>query len=467
MATDRLYAGYALRRLRRQQERTQADMAEELEISPSYLNLLERNQRPVTANLLLRLSDRFDIDLRTLTSDAPGGGLAALQTRLQDPIFADLDIDRDELRDWLEAAPLGVEAFARLFDRSAGDPAAHMGRHAPASDSIRSVREAIERWRNHFPSLEDAAQELADQFRLGGGDIYAAIGDRLRVKHQLSLRILPIDVMPFHLRRLDLHARQLQLSELLDHASRTFQAGFQLAQIEMAGEIDALARGADLADQGAQFLFRRHLAGYFAAALMMPYARFLKACEATGYDLELLARRFGVGFEMLAHRLTTLQRVGERGLPFCMIRIDRAGQVSKSFRSDGKSPLVPGAAGCPLWSLHECFERPGTLLRQTVELEDGTRWFTLSRTVSPHARAPQGVNARFAIGLGLEVQHAAELVHARGIDLAQGEATPIGLGCQNCTRRDCPQRSLPTQGIVPRLDSRERGFSPFSPRRSQ
>ncbi|MGC5276148.1 hypothetical protein ACPXAM_23695, partial [Escherichia coli] len=88
------------------------------------------------------------------------------------------------------------------------------------ADPIAEVRREIERWRGHFADLDALAEGLADELRLGAGDLYGAIAERLRVKHQLTIRVLPVDVMPDLLRRTDLHARQLQLSEMLDPASR-------------------------------------------------------------------------------------------------------------------------------------------------------------------------------------------------------------------------------------------------------
>ncbi len=458
MSETKLFAGHAVRRLRRATGLTQAAMATALDVSPSYLNLIERNQRPLTAPILLRLADRFDVDARTLGGTTPGGGVEALRRRLADPLFADLNLDRTALDDWLAAAPDGVEAFARAFDR--------MGSDAPAAaDPIAPVRHEIARWRNHFADLDGAAEALADDLRLGSADLYGAIAERLRVTHQLSLRILPVDVMPAALRRLDLHARQLQLSELLDPASRTFAAAFQLAQLESRAEIDALVAGAGFAAKDAgrasERLYRRHLTSYAAAALMMPYARFVRACEATGYDVELLQRRFGAGFEQVAHRLTTLQRVGARGLPFFMIRIDRAGQASKRYAGASGSPLVEADGRCPLWALHAAFDRPGGLVCQTVMLEDGTRWFTQARTVSPAGGRIGQVRAQFVIGLGLDAKLAAPLAAARGFDLARGEAMPVGLGCRACTRPDCPQRAAPPAARPLVFNERERGVSPF------
>ncbi|OYX37688.1 MULTISPECIES: short-chain fatty acyl-CoA regulator family protein [unclassified Sphingomonas] len=457
MAERKIFAGHAVRRLRRQAALTQSAMAQDLAISPSYLNLVERNQRPLSAALLVKLLDRFDFDPRTLAAAEPGGGEAAMRRRLADPMFADLDIDRSELEEWLAGAPGGAEAFARAFDRlgSGGEVSADGG------DPVAQVRREIERWRNHFPDLDAAAEQLADEMRLGAGDLYGAVADRLRVKHQLSIRVLPVEVMPDMLRRLDLHARQLQLSELLDPASRAFAATFQLAQIEARAEIDALVAGAGFTDRAAERLHRRHLASYFAAAVMMPYARFLRACEATGYDIELLQRRFGAGFEQVAHRLTTLQRVGARGLPFFMVRIDRAGQASKRFSGASNAALAEAEGRCPLWRLHHAFERPGSLTVQLVELQSGDRWLTMARTVTPQGHRYGTIGAEFAVGLGVEAALAGSLAIARGVDLA-GDATPIGLGCRACFRPDCPQRSSPPAGRTLIVNENERRLSPIS-----
>jgi predicted transcriptional regulator/DNA-binding XRE family transcriptional regulator len=458
MVERKLLAGHAVRRLRRREGLTQAAMAEMLTISPSYLNLVEKNQRPVSASLLVKLAETFDFDPRALAAGEPGGGAAAIRRRLADPMFADLEIDRNEVEEWLAGAPGGAEAFARAFDRM-GAGAGPDG--ATATDPIAELRREIERWRGHFADLDAAAEALADELRLGAGDLYGAIAERLRVKHQLTIRILPVDVMPNLLRRTDLHARQLQISETLDAASRTFAAACQLGQIEARALVDALVQGAGFTDRAADRLYRRYLVNYFAAAVMMPYARFLRGCEATGYDLELLKRRFGAGFEQVAHRLTTLQRVGARGLPFFLVRIDRAGQASKRFAGTSGSPLADSEARCPLWAVHAAFDRPGSLTVQLVELEDGGRWLTLSRTVAPQGGRYGGVRAEFAIGLGVAAELAGGLAAARGLDLT-GEATPIGLGCRACGRSDCPQRSAPPAGRALLINERERGVSPFS-----
>ena len=66
MARNPIYMGPRLKRLRRDLGLTQANMAADLEISPSYVALIERNQRPVTADLLLKLATTYRIDIAAL-----------------------------------------------------------------------------------------------------------------------------------------------------------------------------------------------------------------------------------------------------------------------------------------------------------------------------------------------------------------------------------------------------------------
>jgi XRE family transcriptional regulator, fatty acid utilization regulator len=456
MIESKIFAGPAIRRLRRGANLTQAAMASALDISPSYLNLLERGQRPLSAVLIVRLAERFGFDAASLAQDGVPGGVAGMRRRLADPRFADLDIDPGEVEEWLSSAPGIAAAFARLFDNSSTGEGRRAEDEEPAA--LRLARQEIERWSNHFSDLDYQAEALADDLRLANPDLYAAISERLRTQHQMAIRILPAEVTPTLLRRVDLHARQLQLSEMLGPASRTFQAAVLLAQIELRDEIDALVAGAALDDRAAMRLFRRHLGHYAAAAIIMPYGRFLRACEGSGYDLTLLERRFGAGFEQIAHRLTTLQRVGARGLPFFMLRVDRAGQASKRFAGASGSPLVDGGHRCPLWRLHLAFARPSALVADNVELEDGSRWITLARTVDGPVRDPNGRTARFAIVIGVEERLAAPMTAVH--DLPPRNA--VGLGCTRWARTDCVQRAMPPLGRVLQVNERERGVAPFS-----
>jgi transcriptional regulator with XRE-family HTH domain len=113
--TRRLYIGPSLRRLRRDRGLTQADMAADLGVSPSYIALIERNQRPLTAEVLVRLAQTYDLDVSTLTSDGAAGERARLDAALKHPIFADIELAPLETGDISTNFPGFSEAFLRLF----------------------------------------------------------------------------------------------------------------------------------------------------------------------------------------------------------------------------------------------------------------------------------------------------------------------------------------------------------------
>ena len=435
MRSTKLFGGFALRRLRRREGLTQAAMADALDVSASYLNLLERNGRPLSATVLLRLAERFDLDARHFAADEPGGGTDAMLARLRGPATADLAIDRTEVEDWLAAAPATAQAFARLHDRELG------GDGTATERPDLTARRAVARWRNHFPDLDARAEAIADELRLVSGEAGHALADRLRARHQLSVRVLPEDVLPGELQRLDLHARQLQLSELLDPASRSLALALQLARFECADQVEAIVAGAEGLERSAERHLRRTLFGWAAAATLVPYGRLLRAGEATGWDLHRMQRRFGVGFEVLAHRLTSLGRVGERGPPFALLRLDRAGQISQRVAGSSGLPADAFQGLCPLWSATRAIERGGELLCETVERPDGTRWRSAARSVWAPASGAGGMGARFTVALLLDERFAAALGPSWAV---AAEPTPIGPGCVGCPRAGCPQRALPS-----------------------
>jgi len=455
MSDDAIFAGPALRRLRKREGLTQSAMAAQLAISPSYLNLIERNQRPLTARVMVQVVERFDFDPRSLRESESVGGIDGLARRLADQRFAGLSIDRDEIGEVLAMAPHFAAAFAQLYD-TAGEGG------TAGEDPLAASRREIERWRNHFADLDAAAEGLADELRLSRADIGTALVERLRERHQIALRILPREVMPEAIRRLDLHARQLQLSEMLSPASRNFQIAVQLAQLEQRETIRTLAAGGQFQNEDARKLFERHLQGYFAAALIMPYGRFLRACDATGYDFPVLMRRFGVSFEQLAHRLTTLQRVGQRGLPFFMARLDRAGQFSKRFAGASGATFLESEASCPLWHVHRTFERAGEWCVQEIAPDVAEaapdHWLTISRLTEGVAAEGE---AQFAVVVGVEARFAADLALARGHPLRREQAQPIGPGCRGCHIAGCRQRALPPRNARLAFENHQRGVTPF------
>jgi predicted transcriptional regulator len=336
------------------------------------------------------------------------------------------------------------------------------GRDEPArfeANPVERVRDLIEANRNHFPALDAAAETLRDELDAPTHDLMRALAERLRERHGILVRVLPIDVMRDTLRRFDRHRRQLLISELVEGAGRVFQAAFQLALVEAAEPIEDVMERAGERDETVRRLTRISLGNYFSAALMMPYGRFHEAAEALAYDIALLAQRFGASFEQVCHRLTTLQRPTARGVPFFMLRVDHAGNVSKRF-SSGTFPFSKFGGTCPLWNVHASFDTPGRIVTQIIELPDGARYFSVARTVDPRPVPYAQAQPQHAIALGCEMKFAERLVYARGLSLA-AEPTPIGVNCRLCERVNCSQRADPplTRNLM--IDESTRGVSPF------
>ena len=363
MPPSRLYVGPTLRRLRRDRGLTQADMATDLEISPSYIALLERNHRPLTAELLLRLAQTYGLDITTLAAGDGEGETARLQTLLKDPIFTDIDLPAMETGDLVTNFPGITEAFARLYTAyQEGQLAladqgveARMTRGLAVDDTPDPVAESrrfLGARHNNFAALDEAGERLAQQ--VGEHDSMAAY---FKARHGLEVRRLPPEVMVGSTRRLDWHHKAVLLDDEMDNASQRFQLAQQLAYLEMAPAIDAVIAEARFATESGERLTRRALAGYAAAAILLPYSAFARAVEHRRYDVEALARQFGASFEQIAHRLTTLQKPGDARVPFFFIRVDEAGNVSKRLDGAERPPRLPhaetdhhpvaGAAGRP------------------------------------------------------------------------------------------------------------------------
>jgi predicted transcriptional regulator len=201
------------------------------------------------------------------------------------------------------------------------------------------------------------------------------------------------------------------------------------------------------------------MANYFAGAALMPYRAFLAAANEMRHDLERLADRFGASIEQVAHRLSTLQRPGAKGVPFFFVRVDQAGTITKRH-SATRLQFARFGGACPLWNVHRAFETPGHFLRQLAETPDGVRYLCLARDVSKPGGAYLAPVRRYAIGLGCEIAHAAALVYADGLDL-KGRCDPIGISCRICERPDCHQRSVPPLERRLTVNPDQRGILPY------
>ena len=454
-----LYLGPRIKRLRRELGLTQQAMAEDLAISPSYVALLERNQRPLTAPLLLRLARTYKLEVADLAAEEGKGYAQRLAEVVRDPIFADIDLPALEIADLATNFPGVSEALLRLHGAYLREQQALTEQRVPgeeeAADPVAEARRFIARQRNHFPELDARAEALAAEIAEAGGTV-----EFLR-KRGLRVRFLPPQVLVDSIRRYDRHNEQLLIDDTLSAESRAYQLAIHVAYTVMRSDISRIVRAETFASQTAATLVRRALGGYAAAALLMPYDRFARAAESRRYDVEALSRVFGTSFEQTAHRLTTLGRAGQEGVPFFFIRVDEAGNVSK--RLDGAGfPFAAHGGGCPLWSLHWVFRTPGDVVTQWLELPGGERFFSIARTVTAGGGGRDRPRIRRAVALACAAEHAPRLAYGEGLDPRTALATPIGVTCRLCHRAACHARAAPPIGREILPDDYRRAAEPFT-----
>ena len=363
--------GGKLRRLRRERKLSQATMAEQLGISASYLNLLEHNQRPVTVPVLLKLAHRFNIDVQSLTAEDDGRLVSELMEAFADPLFDANDVKVNDLTDLVAASPNLGQALLTLYrayrsGRGNGPPADAPAPSDGEGDEVQAalpseeVSDFIQQRRNHFKELESAAEQLWREHALDIDTLGPQLVDVLARRFAVEVVIRPAGPMDGTLREYNPITRQLLLSEMLPLSSRSFQLAYQLGNLGWRREIDLLASPGKFTSLAADKLARSALANYFAGAVLMPYERILEAARKTRYDVEILQLRFRASFEQICHRLTTLRRAGAEGVPFHLLRVDIAGNISKRFSASGIRSARFGGA-CPRCNVYDAFATPGML----------------------------------------------------------------------------------------------------------
>ena len=465
-ADRKLFLGGRLKRLRFDFNLSQTKMAEDLGVSASYLNHLERNQRPVTAQVLLKLAAAYDIDLRTFTAEAEPSGQADLIEIFAHPLFKDLNLPRREIADLVATSPIAAEAIIRLYrayiERTKREAIeARRPEDEPDLSATDWVRDQIQNHNNYFPMLDTLGEQLFDILKADAHTLEAKALDRLKSLHGIDMRIMPVDIMMMYQRRFDPHRRRLMISETLGPSSRRFAIIYQLGLSEVGPEITRLAESVRAPDLSCARLYKIALLNALAAATLMPYGRFHDAAEANGYDIDLLCSSFRVSYEQAAHRLTTLSRPTQRGVPFFLMRLDSAGNVSKRF-SAGKFPFSRYGGACPRWNIHQAFQTPGRIITQVIATPEGQLYFTLSRTLERPIRGyGDGAYAQQAIGLGCELKHAEKLIYARGLDLNHPNAVQTGPMCRLCERENCHERAAPPAVKTLKVDEWIKGVTAF------
>ncbi len=464
------YIGVRLRRLREERGLTQAALAAALDLSTTYLSQLEKNQRPLTVPVLLRINAMFGIDVQLFAEDDEARLIADLRDALQAAQTGET-VSVAEIRELAANMPAVGRALITLHRRQRAAAEQSEALAARLGDDRQSellppmpfeeVRDFFYARHNHIAELDYAAEILHRTAGLAIASTHDGLARHLALRHGVRLTY---DLEGGSQRRYDAGARVLRLSPHLRPGQQAFQMATQLAFLEMGEVLDKLVGDARLSSDEARSLVRIGLANYFAGALILPYGVFLAAAETQRYDIEWLGRQFGVGYETVCHRLSTLQRPEARGVPFFFVRVDRAGNISKrQSATDFHFSRVGGS--CPLWNVYEAFAQPGRILTQVAQMPDGRSYLWIARSVARSAGAYGQPGKTFSIGLGCDLRHAGRLVYSQGLDLGDvSGATPIGAGCKVCERPACPQRAFPPIGRALAIDQNRSRFVPYPAR---
>lgn len=440
---NRPLIGRTIRRLRQEKGLAQQALAARLGISASYLNLIEHDQRAVTASLLIKLTEALQVDIAALSGIREKALETGLREVLSDPLLGLDEVPEEEVATIAGSAPHAGRAMLALYRawrvarEDSGGIALPTGRRLllPTEEA----RDFFHDRANHFPVLEQAAEAIAAEMRTTlPSEMNHAVAQRLRERHGLTVVVGPL---PGALRRYDPQGRRLDLSESLPRESRGFHLAFQLMLLEAGEPVQAALGGFEPSSPEAAALIRIGLLNYAAGALLMPYAAFAGAARSLRHDVEALAARFGTSFEQACHRLTTLQREGARGVPFFFLRVDPAGNVDKRFSAAG-FPFARFGGSCPKWIVHHAFAMPGQVRVQLAQLPDGGTFLCFARTV-------QGAPTRWGepaavqvVAMGCDLARAPEVVYGDGLDLEKA-MVGIGLSCRLCDRLDCRSRAFP------------------------
>jgi XRE family transcriptional regulator, fatty acid utilization regulator len=445
MSGSKIFAGARLRRMRNKLNLNQAALAQSLGISPSYLNLIERDQRPITAQLLLKLHTLHGADIAELSgSDEHSDVLASLKEVVADPLLSGEIPVATELVQAQEVAPNLVGATIKLYSayrevlRRLSDISQQLevGGAAPTE----TVFESVQTWLQENPlyqSFENLAEEI--WFDLTPkDDVFAGIKARLRSGSGIDVRIIPIDIMGSDRARYDRHSQRLFISERLNAHEKLFEAALLLASLEGAAAIDEIVQTSSFANNAeASRLLRLGLTKNLATAILCPPAKFKSATVDLNWNIEALSDRFNVSTGMMMKRLACLSLRDESDLPIGFLAIDSAGAIF-----DRLGPLrfhLPIAAKL-------CGHLPHFTGESAVELEtaDGQTTGMLARRVG---------HITYALCFSS--------VHGAKINFTSHAKRPLGSTCRLCEIKSCTLRREPQATRPAALNPHKRGATDF------
>ena len=463
--------GPKIKAFRRQLGMQANKLAEELDISPSYLNLIEKGKRKIDGDLLIKVCEKLRIELSDLTSKTDLNLENNISELLGDELFEDLDILGPEVKDLVNTNPKIAKALIKLGDNFKQKDHEIVNKLENISGKIIDSRKAafpgevisdfLQENKNFFPKLENFANTIFEKVKQNNRTRYIALCDFLKNEYGIIVKdVIPEEGKPFS-KIYKAKQKELFLSDYLSIETKKLHAAAQISQQGATKEIDEYLSTFNFPSEEAKKLTRVALLNYCGAAILMPYKLFHKECNELKYDLELLQNTFATSFEQVAHRVTCLQDPGLPGIPFHFLRVDVAGNISKRFSLSGiEIPRYGGA--CPRWNVYSAFSRPGVIQAAVSKMTNGEKYVCIAKTVEKGVGRYGQKKSMLSIGLGCEAKYAKDFVYTEHLDLNDKKSElPIGVSCRTCDRLDCSQRAFPPLHKKFDIDINSRGVSVY------
>ena len=446
-------------------------LASQLNISPSYLALIEGGKRKIDGELLLKICDELKINISDLTTKTDVNMSNTISELLDDKLFEDLDILGPEVNDLASSNPKIGRALIRMGDILKKKDHELVNKIEKLSGKIvdnrknsfpgEVISDFLQENKNFFPKLEEFADKIFEKVKQSNRTRYIALCEFLKLEYGITVKdIIPDEGKPFS-KIFDEKNKELLLSDYLSLETKKLHAAAQITQEGANNIIEDYLETFNFPSDESKTLTKVALLNYCGAAILMPYKLFHAECKKLKYDLELLQNTFATSFEQVTHRVTCLNDKKLPGVPFHFLRVDVAGNISKRFSLSGiEIPRYGGA--CPRWNVYSAFSRPGVIQAAVSEMTNGEKYVCIARTVEKGIGRYGQKKSMLSIGLGCEAKYAKDFIYTENIDLNDKKSEiPVGVSCRTCDRLDCSQRAFPPLHKKFDIDINTRGVSVY------
>ena len=325
--SEKFFVGPRLKRLRTEHGLSQSRMSEKIEISNSYLNLLESNQRPLSISVLMKINEKFDIDITEFTRDHSPEIASQLFRVLSDPININTPMTRREINDLANSFPNAAQSMINMYDRFGkiheqlsikkfvekhdglgGNPFDVLAKvfliNAKALELVESSADKFLR------SLFDNEKTNPSKSSRNHVDAVPTILPQLVLyadtELDLRIRFIPANVLGKSARLYDPHKGEILINEGETNLGRQFHLLVEIGLLVQQEIFENIVRENDITGVQTVSALKVALAGYFSGAVLFPKTPFVAKREtSTTANSQSLSKRafyFSAGFAALGNK---------------------------------------------------------------------------------------------------------------------------------------------------------------------